>query len=31
VNISTLNTHPAMYTALRTAANSLRYGGPGAC
>lgn len=31
VNISTLQTHPTMYTALRTSANSLRYGGPGAC
>lgn len=29
--ISTLNTHPAYYTALGTDSTTVRYGGPGAC
>ena len=30
-NVTTFQTHPAHYTASRTTANSIRYGGPGAC
>jgi hypothetical protein len=31
VNVTTLQTHPGFYTVSRTATNSTRYGGPGAC